>query len=130
MQEMGRKNGKRKPLICPQCGGVINPARNRCEYCGVYFEPINQLPNFEPEIHIVSTHAPTRIYKAVATYDLDLIEYIGPEKVMDGAKENLAHEMSRKIVENMDIKIERDPYLNRVKFTAMLRCLDPGFKFE
>lgn len=130
MREMGQKDGKRKPLICPQCGGVINPARNRCEYCGVYFEPINQLPNFEPEIHIVTTHVPTRIYKAVAMFDMELIEYIGREKVMDHVKEQLAYEISRKIMESMDIKIEQDRCLNLLNFTARLRCLDPGFKFE
>ena len=130
MREMGQKDGKRKPLICPQCGGVINPARNRCEYCGVYFEPMNQLPNFEPKIHIVSEHAPTRIYKARAVFDVELVELMEKGLIIDQVKEKLAYEISRKIMESMDIKIEQDRWLNQVKFTARLRCLDPGFKFE
>ena len=130
MREMGQKDGKRKPLICPQCGGVINPARNRCEYCGVYFEPMNYMPNYEPEIHIVTKHAPTRIYMARAVFDMNYGEILGKDFIMDHVKEQLAYEISRKIMESMDIKIEQDRCLNLVNFTARLRCLDPGFKFK
>lgn len=130
MREMGQKDGKRKPLICPQCGGVINPSRNRCEYCGVYFETMNQLPNFEPKIHIVSEHVPTRIYMARAAVDMNFVEIMEKDFIMDAAKEQLAYEISRKIMESMDIKIEQDRCLNRLNFTARIRCLDPGFKFE
>lgn len=130
MQEMGQKDEKRKPLICPQCGGVINPARNRCEYCGVYFEPINYLPNSEPEINIICEHIPTRIYMARAVFDVELVELMEKGLIIDLVKEKLAYEISRKIMEGMDIKVEQDRWLNRVNFTARLRCLDPGFKFE
>lgn len=130
MREMGQKDGKRKPLICPQCGGVINPARNRCEYCGVYFEPINYLPNSEPEIHIISEYMPTRVYMARAVFDVELVELMEKGLIIDQVKEKLAYEISRKIMESMDIKVEQDRWLNRVNFTARLRCLDPGFKFE
>lgn len=130
MREMGQKDGKRKPLICPQCGGVINPARNRCEYCGVYFEPVNYLPNSEPEIHIISKYMPTRIYMARAVFDMNFVGIPEKDLIMDHVKEQLAYEISRKIMESMDIKVEQDRWLNRVNFTARLRCLDPGFKFE
>ena len=130
MREMGQKDGKRKPLICPQCGGVINPARNRCEYCGVYFELMNYLPNFEPEIHIISEYMPTRIYMASAVFNMDSVAILGKDLFMDLVKEQLAYEISRKIMESMDLKIERDRCLNLVNFPARLRCLDPGFKFE
>ena len=44
------------PLICPQCGGRINPYTNECEYCKTKFKPEN-----EPDV-IVRYDNPQKCY--------------------------------------------------------------------
>ena len=44
------------PLICPQCGGRINPYTNECEYCKTKFKP-----EHEPDV-IVRYDNPQRCY--------------------------------------------------------------------
>lgn len=36
-QEIGNAENKEPPKNCPNCGGVINPYKLKCEFCGTYW---------------------------------------------------------------------------------------------
>ena len=50
-----------KPLVCPNCGGKINAARMRCEYCGTQFKcdegPVLRIEAVRPGVRTLGANA-------------------------------------------------------------------------
>lgn len=89
-----------KKYICECCGGQIDFVTLKCNYCGTQYKDENN-----SIIRIETFHNPIKQYTA----ECIIPEYIARKEDTSGYILNeLAHQLARKLVENMDIQIAED----------------------
>lgn len=113
--------GKLKNLTCVCCGGRINRATMKCEYCGTEYELNGDIPT----IRIESFHNPIREYKACVLVD-DYALYNNGESYMKHALQKLCEEMMPAVMSGMRIRTEKDYVLNKTRIDSSLRIVIPN----
>lgn len=112
-----------KNLTCVCCGGRINRATMRCEYCGTEYE----IKDNNPIMRIESFQNPVREFRAcvlVDDYDLQ----IGGEEYMKHATNRLCEKMLPAVLSGMRIRAERDYRTNMTRLDGSLRIVIPKEK--
>ena len=97
-----------KAYKCECCGGEINRATMRCEYCGTQYKEDYD----NGVIRIETFRNPVDHYTAMIKFDNDQINCLGPERVSEIAVRELTHKLSDCIAQNMVITHRYDPSTN------------------
>lgn len=111
---------KLKSLVCVCCGGRINRATMKCEYCGTEYERKNDVPI----IRVESFQNPVREYRACILVDDDAINNYG-EAYMKHAIQKLCEEMLPAVMSGMKIRTERDFKTKQTRVDGSLRIVIP-----
>lgn len=112
--------GELKNLTCVCCGGRINRATMKCEYCGTEYKLNGDIPT----IRIESFQNPIREYKACVLVD-DYLLYKGGDSYMQYALQKLCEEMMPAVMSGMRIRTETDHITNKVRIDGSLRVVLP-----
>lgn len=90
---------------CECCGGDINRATMRCEYCGTqYKEDYN-----DSIIRVETYHNPVDHYTAMIKFDSDQVDCLGAERVSEIAMHELTHKLADCIAQNMVMTHRYEP---------------------
>ena len=112
-----------KPYICPQCGGQINLAKLICEYCGTQFlEECNEIivVAYNPRVHTLGANV--ILDREMAT--------LSPKEAAEMAIKHMANQFAEGIAQFMEVRTIEEPKTDTIRFSARLRVLDSGYKFE
>lgn len=113
-----------KALICTQCGGRINPAKMRCEYCGTQYEQKHD------QIVRVETYQVRPVtLQAAASYPKELIDVIGAADISREICGRMARDIAEELTKYIDYQVQEDPYTKSVIARGRVRVLPPGYKF-
>lgn len=113
-----------KPLTCPNCGGRINAARMRCEYCGTQFkreeESVFRIEVARPGVKTLQVNA-----RMPERYIMD----IGDDAIRSIVRDQMSHQLAEALVPMLDLKVGHD--LERMEgiVCGRIRVLEPGYRF-
>lgn len=114
-----------KPYICKCCGGQINVAKMRCEYCGTSYEDSTLR-----RIKIETVRPGQHTIRAQIELDMDSITH-NPEGARDYALRALRDQLADGLLGFMKIQTSEsfDPrYLGRTEIIrGEVRVIDPTF---
>ena len=88
---------------CPCCGGNVNTATMRCEYCGTMFEQRNN--NL---LRIETYRNPVRTLRGAVVIPSHEVRYLGPEETSKLAMSRLQSKMAEAIADVMSYTVEYD----------------------
>lgn len=113
-----------KALVCTQCGGKINPATLRCEYCGTIFEQDRKTKY----LRIVTTGSAVRLG---AELQIGMCEAmtIPREDLLKITQERLAHELADALIPYINYTVDRSPMTMTVTVRGDVRVVPPDFVF-
>jgi len=100
-----------KAFKCECCGGDINRATMKCEYCGTQYKEDYD----NGVIRIETFRNPIDHYTAVVTFCDEHIHNIGPEKISEIAVKELSHKLADCIAQNMVVTHRHEPW-NRTHY--------------
>lgn len=112
-----------KPYICQRCGGTINRAKMICEYCGTAYQDDNgviRIEAYRPGVHTLGSNVV--IDKEFAN--------LSPKEASEMAIRIMAKEFADGIAQFMEVRTMDYPGKNEILFSAKLRVLDSGYRFE
>ncbi len=109
-----------KKYICDCCGGQINRATMKCEYCGTAYRE-----EYDNVIRLETYHNPVREYTAKVIVPEEMVDSIGPEKSSEYIIDRLAMELSKAIRENMVIVSRADPFRNTQEVAGYIKMIHP-----
>ena len=90
---------------CECCGGNINRATLKCEYCGTQYKDDQN----DAIIRIETFRNPVDTYTAAVRFCDEDIHTIGPDKISEIAIKELTHKLSDCIAQNMVISHYYEP---------------------
>lgn len=108
-----------KKYICECCGGTINPATLKCEYCGTCYRDEN-----DSIIKIETFHNPVKVYEA----ECAIPDYVARnENASEFILNRLANQLATRLVENMDIQIAENynPRDMEIKVRGRVKVIVP-----
>lgn len=111
-----------RELTCKNCGGRINPATMRCEYCGTQYEQ-----SYDRIVFVSDRKA--EVLQAKALIDNDMIQLMGEETVSKYAIDQLALKLAEGLKKCMDVTVQARPELGSQEIRASVRVLPIGYKF-
>lgn len=91
-----------RPYVCKQCGGTINPATLKCEYCGTRYEDESL-----KRITITTQTPGQHTIRAQIHLDRELIRY-NPERARDYALGQLREQIADGLLGYMKITTSKD----------------------
>ena len=94
-----------KKYVCECCGGQINPATMKCEYCGTQYK-------HDIENHVIRLETyinPVDTFRAEVQYTDKELEFVPLETVSEHAMRSLVGKLSESIANNMVVQHEYDP---------------------
>lgn len=115
-----------KPLTCPNCGGKINAARMRCEYCGTQFKrdegPVVRIEAVRPGVKTLRANVAIHDYYLRSGWmDDDVLrKLVGDE---------MSHQLARALVPMLDLKVGHDLERMEAVVRGRIRVLEPGYRF-
>lgn len=109
-----------KNLTCTCCGGRINRATQRCEYCGTEYVINDNIPIIRMETY----QNPIKEYKACMLLDNEAVIMYGND-YMEFAVKQLAKEMLPAVMEGMQMRIEDHVPTCQKKVTGRLKVVIP-----
>ena len=109
--------------VCDCCGGTVNPATMRCEYCGTYYKEVAD--NYYKPVRIEMYQNPVNTYTACVDIDEFDIERMGAENISKIAIQQLASELSKSLIPNMVVESVRDIQNFRYKVHGMVKVVRP-----
>ena len=107
--------------ICDCCGGQINRATMKCEYCGTAYRD-----TFDDRLVRIETYdrCPVKTIRAAFSINREYFEK-SPESMM----EYVAHEMAAKITEEIlprcQFQADYDPEWNRFRIYSQCKVVEP-----
>lgn len=113
-----------KPYICTQCGGRINPAKMRCEYCGTQYEQ-----KHDQIVRVETYQIQPVTLQASACYQKELVDLIGAADISREICGQMAAKIADELTKYIDYQVQEDPYTNSVIARGRVRVLPPGYKF-
>ena len=113
-----------KPLICPNCGGRINAARMKCEYCGTQFKR-----DESPVLRIEEVRPGVRTLEAKALIPEHFIMDLGDDAIRSIVRDQMSRQLAEALVPMLDLKVGHDPALMEAVVRGRIRVLEPGYRF-
>lgn len=114
-----------RPYICKQCGGTINPATLKCEYCGTPYED-QSLKRITITTHVPG-EAKLRAEVRINRYSMER----DPERTRDYALRELRNQLADGLLAYMKITTSTDfsaRYLEQTEIIrGEVRVVDPTF---
>lgn len=96
-----------KKYQCECCGGVVNPATLKCEYCGMAYRVDETFS--QPILYKIETYTnPVNTFRACASIDPHDVKRFGPEYCSKHAIDILSSKLSEVLSQNMVIDSEVD----------------------
>ena len=116
------------PLICKQCGGTINPAKMRCEYCGTRYERDEDLTK---PLRVTYQVGPRpAILQNKMDIDTRLIDLSGAEEISRMIRSEVTRRMAEALEPYVEYQVQEDPLRQRQIVRGRVRVLPPGFSFD
>lgn len=109
-----------KNLTCTCCGGRINRATRKCEYCGTEYIIDDDVQT----IRFETFTNPVKEFSACAILDKEAVLLAGND-YMEFAVHKLAEQMLPAVVEGMRITVEDNHFLDQSKITGRLKIVVP-----
>ena len=113
-----------KPLTCPNCGGRIDAARMRCEYCGTRFKREEgsafRIEVARPGVKTLQVNA-----RIPDHYIMD----IGDDAIRSIVRDQMSHQLAEALVPMLDLSVGHDLHLNEAIVRGRIRVLEPGYRF-
>lgn len=113
-----------KPLICPNCGGKIDAARMKCEYCGTQFKrdegPVLRIEAVRPGVRTLNTNV---------RFPEHFIMDLGDDAIRRIVRDQMSHQLAEALVPMLDLEVGHD--LERMEgiVRGRIRVLEPGYRF-
>lgn len=110
-----------KSFKCPNCGGIINPSKKVCEYCGTPFKIKEDNIVFDVKVENFNREC-ERLF---LEYDLPLSAYtyimtMPPHERIKIVQEQMVNEIAKAISDRVKIVEMFDPLGDAMKFRAEL----------
>lgn len=98
--------------ICECCGGQINRATMKCEYCGTAYRE-----DSDAVIRVETFSNPVRKYTASIVIPNEIVFGLGEKETAHMVTERLVGKLADAIKENMVMYVEQDPvnYAHRIR---------------
>lgn len=112
-----------KPLICPQCGGHINRATLKCEYCETEFRVDEKIHHLVIERHGV------HVLQSQITLADEYVHFLGAQEASEIALRQLSSQMAEAIMPVIEVQTWNDPCINSTVVKGRLRVIDPHDRF-
>ena len=113
-----------KPLICPNCGGRIDAARMRCEYCGTKFKreegPVLRIEAVRPGVRTLATNV--RIPECH-------IMNLENDEVRSIVRDQMSHQLAEALVPMLDLSVGHDLRRMEAVVSGRIRVLEPEYRF-
>ena len=116
-----------KALVCTQCGGKVNPAKMRCEYCGTHYEQ-----NIDLTKPLRITYGPhAQVLKCSLAAPSEFINSLtDAEEVSRMIHSEITRRMAEALEPYVDYEIQEDPTLHMQVVRGRVRVLPPGYNFD
>ena len=114
-----------KAMTCTQCGGQINPASMKCEYCGTSYKRDEGLPR-------IIVHRPgVQVLQGEARVSHDFIEYarIDDKEIGRMVRGDIARGMAEELTNFMDVQTRYDPMTDSTVIRGRVRVLPSDYLF-
>lgn len=114
-----------KALTCTQCGGTINPASMKCEYCGTSYRMDEGLPR-------IIVHRPgVQVLQGEARVSRDFIKYAGIDDKEIGhmVRSDIARGMAEELTNFMDVQTRYDPMTDSTVVRGRVRVIPSDYTF-
>jgi hypothetical protein len=116
-----------KPLVCPNCGGKINAARMKCEYCGTEFRRDD---DGVLKIRYESIPYNTQVLGVSVNVPKDRMMYIDDDSAIRGfVMDEMTHRLAQALVPMMDITVQDNPHFNSVDVRGRIRIIRPDYRY-
>lgn len=117
-----------KPLTCPNCGGRIDAARMRCEYCGTQFKreegPVLRIETVRPGVRTLEAAARIPEY-----YIQHLLRDSDNDEIVNMVGDQMTHDLAKALVPMLDLKVGHDLERMEAVVRGRIRVLEPGYRF-
>ena len=113
-----------KAMICTQCGGRINPAKMRCEYCGTCYE---QRDKQIIRIETFQSHPVT--LQASVSFGREYFDVIGAADMSKEICGRMARDIADELTKYIEYRVQEDPCMGIVTARGRVRVLPPDYKF-
>ena len=110
-----------KKYVCECCGGQINPATMKCEYCGTQYK-------HDIENHVIRLETytnPVDTFRAEVQYTNEELEITPLEIISEYALKSLANKLSESIYNNMVVQHEYDPLTREHRVRGTIKIIKP-----
>ena len=105
---------------CQCCGGRINPATMKCEYCGTEYRK-----EMDRVIRVETFTNPVRTFEARVSVPDTLFRELSIESASKLAVEELVHELSKSIAPMMEVHNEHDIRTMSNIFSGRIKMIQP-----
>jgi hypothetical protein len=110
-----------KKLICECCGGIIDPVKMVCEYCGTHYQrDVN-----DQVIRIETFQNPVITLTANRIIDRDVLYTLGPKKASELVLESMAKELANSLIPFMRVDSDFDPLYCEHKVRSTIKVIQP-----
>lgn len=118
-----------KALVCTQCGGHINPAKMRCEYCGTRYEQTEDLAR--PLRITYSPGVRLQILQGQVALDNQMIIHISDaDEIARLVHSRITADLAEALEPYVEYTVQEDPVCRRQVIRGRVRVLPPGYSFE
>lgn len=113
-----------KPLICPNCGGKINAARMRCEYCGTQFKrdegPVLRIETVRPGVRTLEANV------MIPEYYVNMLE---GDEIRGIVRDQISRKLAEAVVPMLDLRVGHDFERMEAIVRGRIRVLEPEYRF-
>ena len=106
--------------ICECCGGQINRATMKCEYCGTAYRE-----DFDTVIRVETFSNPVREYTASIILPNEMVGMLGEKETAEMVTERLVGKLAEAIKENMVIRTEYNPMEYAQQIRGYVKMVHP-----
>ena len=111
----------KKAKICECCGAPLHGYK--CEYCGVEYEkPIDYIP----QIVVYRDDRDVKTIACKSSIQLESIKYLGKEEAAECVKTEMAHNMTKELLQYLDVETWIDPITMQQTFWGRLKVIAPN----
>lgn len=113
-----------KLFKCQCCGGTVNSATYKCEYCGTQYEKLES-----DYIRIMSYNPGCQVLKSKMELRKEEIEMMGSQEAARFLSDRLLRNLADALAPYAKMETEFDPRTNREIVTASIRVINPDYRF-
>ena len=118
-----------KALICTQCGGRINPAKMRCEYCGTRYEQTEDLAR--PLRITYSSEVRPQILQSQFAMDNQVINAVSDaDEIARIVHSRITAQLAEALEPYVEYTVQEDLAHREQVIRGRVRVLPPGYRFD